>query len=205
MVAPAIALHIAYTWDPIPPYTFLGISSLLPSLGLAPLVWIPIHSQQHQDHICQLVHHSLYTIRYYNLLKKNSFLKVMHILNLNKPVFKYKDKVTARYQNQVTTPELEMLLIPNALCWSSQKFNCACTLPAEVQLRLRVTCRSWQKLFVGKNFVKILVTAQTQLRSHSEQQRAFGNSNICNWAILECFSINQLTWLSIWDSVSETF
>ena len=29
-------------------------------------------------------------------------------------------------------------------------------------------------------FVKILVTAQTQLRSYSEQQRAFGNSNICN-------------------------
>ena len=28
--------------------------------------------------------------------------------------------------------------------------------------------------------VKILVTAQTQLRSYSEQQRAFGNSNICN-------------------------
>ena len=51
---------------------------------------------------------------------------------------------------------------------------------AEVQLRLRVTRRSWQKLFAGKNFVKILVTAQTQLRSYSEHQRAFGNSNICN-------------------------
>ena len=50
----------------------------------------------------------------------------------------------------------------------------------EVQLRLRVTRRSWQKLFAGKNFVKSLVTAQTQLRSYSEQQRAFGNSNICN-------------------------
>ena len=76
--------------------------------------------------------------------------------------------------------QLEMLLIPNALCWSSRKCNCACALPAEVQLRLRVTRRSWQKLFAGKNFVKILVTAQTQLRSYSEQQRAFGNSNICN-------------------------
>ena len=53
-------------------------------------------------------------------------------------------------------------------------------LPAEVQLHLRVTRRSWQKLFAGKNFVKILVTAQTQLHSYSEQQRAFGNSNICN-------------------------
>ena len=74
-----------------------------------------------------------------------------------------------------------MLLIPNALCWSSRKCNCACALPAEVQLRLRVTRRSWQKLFAGKNFIKILVTAQTQLRSYSEQQRAFGNSNICNW------------------------
>ena len=74
----------------------------------------------------------------------------------------------------------EMLLIPNALCWSSRKCNCACALPAEVQLRLRGTRRSWQKLFAGKNFVKILVTAQTQLRSYSEQQRAFGNSNICN-------------------------
>ena len=46
----------------------------------------------------------------------------------------------------------------------------------KVQLRLRVTRRSSQKLFAGKNFVKILVTAQTQLRSYSEQQRAFGNS-----------------------------
>ena len=53
----------------------------------------------------------------------------------------------------------------------------------KVQLRLRVTRRSWQKLSAGKNFVKILVTAQTQLHSYSEQQRAFGNSNICNWDI----------------------
>ena len=80
--------------------------------------------------------------------------------------------------------QLEMLLIPNTLCWSSRKCNCACVLPAEVQLRLRVTRRSWQKLFVGKNFVKILVTAQTQLRSYSEQQRAFGNGNICNYVII---------------------
>ena len=80
--------------------------------------------------------------------------------------------------------QLEMLLIPNALCWSSWRCNCACALPAEVQLmRLRVTRRSWQKLFAGKNFVKILVTAQTQLRSYSEQQRVFGNSNICNWVV----------------------
>ena len=77
-----------------------------------------------------------------------------------------------------------MLLVPNALCWSSRKCNCACALSAEVQLRLRVTCRSWQKLFAGKNFVKILVTAQTQLRSYSEQQRAFGNSNICNLIVI---------------------
>ena len=77
--------------------------------------------------------------------------------------------------------QLEMLLIPNALCWSSRKCNCACALPAEVQLRLWVTRRSWQKLFAGKNFVKMLVTAQPQLRSYSKQQRAFGNSNICNW------------------------
>ena len=51
----------------------------------------------------------------------------------------------------------------------------------KVQLRLRVTrrsatalaCtrRSWQKLFAGKNLVKSLVNAQTQLRSYSEQQR----------------------------------
>ena len=80
--------------------------------------------------------------------------------------------------------KLEMLLIPNALCWSSRKCNCTCALPAEVQLHLRVTRRSWQKLFAGKNFVKILVTVQTQLRSYSEQQRAFGNSNICNWSTL---------------------
>ena len=69
-------------------------------------------------------------------------------------------------------------IIANALCWSSRKCNCACALPAEVQLRLGVTRRSWQKLFAGKNFVKILVTAQTQLRLYGEQQRAFGNSNI---------------------------
>ena len=80
--------------------------------------------------------------------------------------------------------QLEMLLIPNALCWSSRKCNCACALPAEVQLRLRFTNRSWQKLFAGKNFVKILVTAQTQSCSYSEQKRAFGNSNICNSALL---------------------
>ena len=80
--------------------------------------------------------------------------------------------------------QLEMLLIPNALCWSSQKCNCACALPAEVQLRLRVTRRNWKKLFAGKNFLTILVTVQTQLRSYSEQQRAFGNSNICNCKLL---------------------
>ena len=45
----------------------------------------------------------------------------------------------------------------------------------------KCNCTSWQKLFAGKNFLKILVTAQTQLRSYSEQQRAFGKSNICNW------------------------
>ena len=78
------------------------------------------------------------------------------------------------------TNQLEMLLILNALCWSSRKCNCTCALPAEVQLRLRVTYRSRQKLFAGKNFIKILVTVQTQLRSYSEQQRAFGNNNICN-------------------------
>ena len=81
---------------------------------------------------------------------------------------------------QTSISQLEMLLIPNTLCWSSRKCNCACVLPAEVQLRLCVTRRSWQKLFAAKNFVKKLVTAQTQLRSYSEQQRAFGNSNICN-------------------------
>ena len=63
----------------------------------------------------------------------------------------------------------------------------------KMQLRLRVTRRSatalarypqkLQKLFAGKNLVKILVTAQTQLRSYSEQQRAFGNSNICNSSV----------------------
>ena len=167
-----------------------------------------------------------------------------------------------------------MLLIPNALYWSSRKCSCACALPAEVQLRLRVTRRSWQTLFAGnclrvkhtpdtlgtlpdiaanarplrawlkcrtitthareivadlsrncKGFrsresvhasvkesraqgtgvgrdirqspsrvrsvflliygVKILLTAQTQLRSYSEQLRAFGNSNICNCTISE--------------------
>ena len=59
----------------------------------------------------------------------------------------------------------------------------------KVQLRLRVTGKSTTalarypqklaKLFAGKNFVTILVTAQTQLRSYSEQQRVFGISNIC--------------------------
>ena len=61
--------------------------------------------------------------------------------------------------------QLEMLLISNALCWSSRKCNCACALPAEV----------------GKSVLRVknLVTAQTQLRLYSEQQRAFGISNIC--------------------------
>ena len=48
----------------------------------------------------------------------------------------------------MTQLEMFRLLIPNALCWSSQKCNCA--LPAEVQLRLRVTRRSWQKLFASQ-------------------------------------------------------
>ena len=59
----------------------------------------------------------------------------------------------------------------------------------KVQLFLRVTRRSWQKLFAGKNFVKILVTAQTQLRSYSEQHRAFGNSNICNCIVKSLASV----------------
>ena len=62
--------------------------------------------------------------------------------------------VTMQKQSSLYTDELEMLLIQNALCWSSQKCNCACALPAEVQLRLHVTRRSWQKLFAGKNFEK---------------------------------------------------
>ena len=75
-----------------------------------------------------------------------------------------------------TSKQLEMLLIPNALCWSSRKCNCACALPAEVQLRLRITRRSWQKLFAGKNFGDCADAAAFI----QWQQRAFGNSNICN-------------------------
>ena len=75
---------------------------------------------------------------------------------------------------------------------TSRKCNCACALPAEVQLRLRDTRRSWQKLFVGKNFAKSLVTAQTQLRSYSEQQRAFGNSNICNCIAENFLGVNEV-------------
>ena len=92
-----------------------------------------------------------------------------------------------------------MLLIPNALFWSSRKCNCACALPAEVQLRLRVTRRSWQKLFAGKNCVKILVTAQTQLRSYSEQQRAFGNRNICNCYVIrrQCVMVQWSPWFHL--------
>ena len=69
----------------------------------------------------------------------------------------------------------------------------------KVQLRLRVTRRSWQKLFAGKNFVKILVTAQTQLRSCSEQQRAFGNSNICilQWRINAVIIATTTIWAAI--------
>ena len=65
-----------------------------------------------------------------------------------------------------------MLLIPNALCWSSPKCNCAARACA---LLFFFTRRSWQKLFAGKN----LVTAQTQLHLYSEQQGVFGISNIC--------------------------
>ena len=49
--------------------------------------------------------------------------------------------------------------------------KCPLLIIPKVQLRLRVTHRGWQKLLAGKNFVKNLVTAQTQLRSYSEQQR----------------------------------
>ena len=57
------------------------------------------------------------------------------------------------------------------VCWSTQNFNCAC-----VHLRITVLFYpgSWQKFFASKN----LVTAQTQLHLYSEQQRAFGISNI---------------------------
>ena len=89
-------------------------------------------------------------------------------------------KSRIRTLHKIITNQLEMLLIPNALCWSSRKCNYACALPTEVQLR-----RSWQKLFAGKNFVKILVTAQTQLHSYSEQQRAFvATSAFCNWLLM---------------------
>ena len=57
----------------------------------------------------------------------------------------------------------------------------------EVQLRLRVTRRILtvlacypQKLAKVFLRVKNLVTAQAQLHLYSEQQRAFGISNICN-------------------------
>ena len=48
-----------------------------------------------------------------------------------------------------------MLLIPNALCWSSRKCNCACALAAEVQLRLRVTPK------VGKNCLRVKILVHT--------------------------------------------
>ena len=53
--------------------------------------------------------------------------------------------------------KLEMLLIPNALCLSSRKCNCAFALPSKVQLGLRVTRRSTTVLVcypaeVGKTF-----------------------------------------------------
>ena len=104
--------------------------------------------------------------------------------NLNQPPYRY----IAVTRWAWPPSSMEMLLIPNTLYWSSRMCNCVCALPAKVQLRLRVTRRSWQKLFVGKNFVKILVTAQTQLHSYSEQQRAFENSNICNWGMLDVCS-----------------
>ena len=116
---------------------------------------------------------------------KHLYLRMQHIGIGGVPMLNSCNHVgypryTTRYIANLQNREWEMLLIPKALCWSSRKCNCACALPAKVQLRLRVTRRSWQKLFAGKNFVKILVTAQTQLRSYSEQQTAFGNSNICN-------------------------
>ena len=55
-----------------------------------------------------------------------------------------------------------MLLIPNAH-------------PDSATALVRFTRRSWQEFFAGKNSV----TAQTQLRLYSEQQRAFGISDIC--------------------------
>ena len=68
--------------------------------------------------------------------------------NLNRPPYRY---IAVTHWAWLPS-SVEMLLIPNALCWSSRMCNCACALPAEVQLRLRVTRRSWQKLFAGKNF-----------------------------------------------------
>ena len=84
-----------------------------------------------------------------------------------------------------TATQLEMLLIPHALCWSSRKCNCACALPRKSATALARYPQKLAKICLRvKNFVKILVTAQTHLCSYGEQQRAFGNSNICNWGVV---------------------
>ena len=61
------------------------------------------------------------------------------------------------------TPSIDLSAI--ALARYPQKCYCACALRTEVG----------KSFFAGKN----LVTAQAQLRFNSEQQRAFGISNIC--------------------------
>ena len=142
-----------------------------------------------------ILHHNCVAVPIYRLLSATNHRSFTAFqVKMNLTFMRHRKAVTSQFLCRKVqcgnAMQLEMLLIPKALCWSSwkcncacalsQKCNCACALIAEVQLRLRVTCRSWQKLFAGKNLVKNLVTAQMQLRSYSEQQRAFGNSNICN-------------------------
>ena len=90
------------------------------------------------------------------------------------------------------TPSVDHPKSATALVCYPQKCNCACVLPTEVQLIALVcypqkcNCACVLPAEVGKSFmwVKNLVTAQTQLRLYSEQQRAFGISNICYYTKL---------------------
>ena len=96
-------------------------------------------------------------------------------LNSNPPKGHKKSQTGASTQQIGGTAQLEILLIPKCplliilkvqlrLERYPQKCNCVCTIPTEV----------------GKSLLRVknLVTAQTQLRLYSEQQRVFGISNI---------------------------
>ena len=86
------------------------------------------------------------------------------------------------FTNFCNQAQLQMLLFPNALCCSPYERNC-----------VRAVTKLFTKFLPANNFCQLLwVTrkrsctsagnAQAQLHFQDDQQRAFGISNISNWA-----------------------